>query len=697
VSKRRRTPYIQILSLFLVALVPRVINLGAFVTPDERRWLSRSADLFRAISTGDLSLAYHSGNPAGIVTKWLGMAGIAIRYLAHKLGWPAHLDPNLAASQDIGSFMEAIQEQPQNILDVLPVARLPVAVLTAVMVVLIYVLLRQLWGERIALIGGFLIALDPFLLAHSRVLHQDALVAGFIILSVLCLTVSLQEDVSWPLLVGSGALAGLAALTKPTGFFLTIWTGGWIILWVIRRSLPSRKLGRAIALMSVWLAALGIVYFALWPAMWSEPAPTFANMLTRSTELAAGGHDQFFFGKTTSDPGSRFYTVVLLLRNSPVVWVGLAALAWFAIRGQATSTRGGRVWPAVFIVLFMTFVTFSAKKSDRYLLPVFPMLDILAAMGLVELLDRLRAWDRRRTLAGSPPKISALVAGLVLIVIVQAGLILWHAPYYLTYYNPLVGGPWTAPHVLLVGWGEGLDRAGRYLDEKENADSLAVASFYRREFSPYFRGEIRKVADSTPDDFDLIAWHATDYVVNYVSQMQRDQPTEATVRYLRSLEPEHVVKLGGIDYAWIYRTPEYIPDELIPAEHITRQAFGPSILLLGSDTPSFENSNQPFVRIVLYWQALAPLNTDYQVDLRVIDGAGNEWGEERNHPYSNQYRTSLWPRGLVLRDSHEIQLPTDVPPGEYHIALRLVDVETGDGLIPPEGEVLIGPLYIGAR
>ena len=70
---------------------------------------------------------------------------------------------------------------------------------------------------------------------------------------------------------------------------------------------------------------------------------------------------------------------------------------------------------------------------------------------------------------------------------------------------------------------------------------------------------------------------------------------------------------------------------------------------------------------------------------------------EHNHPYYNQYRTSLWPRGLVLRDSHEIQIPTDAPPGEYHIALRLVDVETGDGLIPPEGEVLIGPIYNGAR
>ncbi|MEZ4610894.1 MAG: hypothetical protein R2838_11745 [Caldilineaceae bacterium] len=34
-----------------------------------------------------------------------------------------------------------------------------------------------------------------------------------------------------------------------------------------------------------------------------------------------------------------------------------------------------------------------------------------------------------------------------------------HYPYYLTYYNPLVGGTWSAPYVLFAGWGEGLDQA----------------------------------------------------------------------------------------------------------------------------------------------------------------------------------------------------------------------------------------------
>lgn len=702
VSNRHKTNSIRILGIFLVALIPRIISLGAFVTPDERRWMSRSVDLLRALGTGDLSLAYHEGNPAGIITKWLGMIGITIRYALHRLGLaPAHLDPNLAASHDLWSFMDVVQSQPKNILDVLPMTRLPVAIGTAVMIVLVYLLVRRLWGERIALIGTFLIALDPFLLAHSRILHQDALIAFFVTLAVLSLALALQQtQVCWLQLCLAGMWAGLAALTKPSGFFLTAWTAASAVVWGFGKGAVRSRPGRVITVLLVWSIAAGVTYFVLWPAMWTHPVDSFLNMLNRTEELASGGHDQFFLGHATNDPGVLFYPIVLLFRSSPLAWVGLVALAWFAIRSKLAPNRtatntGGRLWPVLFIVSFMIFASLSAKKADRYLLPVFPMLDLLAAMGLVELLNRLRDWDKRHTATGRPARMRTLIVGLALIVVVQIGLVVRHAPYYLTYYNPLAGGSWTAPHALLIGWGEGLDQAGHYLNQKPDADTLAVASFYRNEFSPYFRGEVHKVADSNPDDFDLIAWHATDYVVNYVSQVQRDQPNEATVRYFRSLEAEHVVRLNGIEYAWIYRTPAFIPDELLPPCQIVRQPFGPSIELLGYEQTLVENAARPLVRVVLYWQDIATLDTDYEVDLRIVDAAGKIWGQQRTHPYFNQYRTSMWPRGLVLRDTYEIAFDADAPPGEYHVELYMIDEETGDLLTPPDGAFFTDPIRIG--
>ena len=105
------------LALFCLALVPRVWNLSAFMTPDGRRWLDRSADLLIGLMKRDWELTYSAGNPALILTKWFGLMGILVRYGLHRLGWRAWHDPALAASASLEAFLQAIKAQPDNPLD----------------------------------------------------------------------------------------------------------------------------------------------------------------------------------------------------------------------------------------------------------------------------------------------------------------------------------------------------------------------------------------------------------------------------------------------------------------------------------------------------------------------------------------------------------------------------------------------------
>jgi hypothetical protein len=170
------------------------------------------------------------------------------------------------------------------------------------------------------------------------------------------------------------------------------------------------------------------------------------------------------------------------------------------------------------------------------------------------------------------------------------------------------------------------------------------------------------------------------------------------VRYLQSLTPERVIRIRGIDYAWVYRTPETVPDELIPAARIVRHLFGSSILLLGHDMPNLPTvatGQPPTVTVALYWQCLAPMNEDYDVDVRLIDAGGKAWAEERSQPYGDQYATSKWPRGAILRDSHELDLPADLPPGDYRLAVGLVSDTTGARLAPATDDVIIEPVHFG--
>jgi 4-amino-4-deoxy-L-arabinose transferase-like glycosyltransferase len=100
-------------------------------------------------------------------------------------------------------------------------------------VVLIYLLARRLWGQRVGLIAGLLFALDPFAAGLSGLLHVDGLLTTFSVLSILAMLNGLNRSSPLPSslksrAVGSegwfalaGAFAGLAFLSKSPGLFLT--------------------------------------------------------------------------------------------------------------------------------------------------------------------------------------------------------------------------------------------------------------------------------------------------------------------------------------------------------------------------------------------------------------------------------------------------------------------------------------------
>ena len=68
-----------LIALFFAAWLPRVLALDAFVTPDERKWLARSANFYQAISHGDLANTFQREHP-GVTVMWAGMLGFLGEY-----------------------------------------------------------------------------------------------------------------------------------------------------------------------------------------------------------------------------------------------------------------------------------------------------------------------------------------------------------------------------------------------------------------------------------------------------------------------------------------------------------------------------------------------------------------------------------------------------------------------------------------
>jgi len=540
------------LAIFLVALLPRLLSLDVFLTSDELKWTCRAISFRAALSSGDLAKTFQVGHP-GVITMWAGTVGI-----------PS--DPSvewLQLCQDprISTFVDKVPpEAMARLARLLFAARVSIALVTSATVLGIYLLVERLFGRKIALISAILVALDPFYLAHSRLLHLDAITTGFMTLSLLSLLIYLNRKASSLYLAISGVMAGLASLNKSPALFMGPFAVFLVALAVLRKEEGVVNwLRGTIKTVAVWSAAAGIVYVALWPSMWVDPVGTIQRVLGMSIGYAEAPHVNlnFFWGEIRPDPGPWFYPVAWAFRTTPLVMLGLLSALLLIRNGRSQRTVLAEL--LAFSVLFTAFMTIGAKKFDRYILPIFPALNIVAAAGFDHFIETI---NRRIN------RINTYLVAVTLIVLLSAGLSLPYHPYYLSYYNPLIGGSSQAPNMLLVGWGEGLDKVAEYLNEKENATELRAALRNVSEFAPLFVG--RTVA---ADDYDSAT---TDYVVIYRSQVQRNLSPELLDIYYRNQGPEHRVNLYGIDYAWIYANVNY----RAPTEYTTQRARAGDVLLV---------------------------------------------------------------------------------------------------------------------
>jgi 4-amino-4-deoxy-L-arabinose transferase-like glycosyltransferase len=632
--------------IFAAALAPRLPGLDLFLTTDEPFNIRQPAAVVEAFLQGDFRSTYWHFYP-GLTIAWLNGLGMLFQWL-----WTGTAEP----------FTQFMQ---RDVVELVGAVRLPYAILGALYTVAVYGFTRRLLGHRVALVGALLIAWDPFVLAHTRVTHGDAPVAVFMGLGVLAFLVHLRDPVARervisPYLVLSAIGGGLAMLSRSPGPFIV----PFVILVgigdaLIRRAHGSRDLLRKCWLqLLVWCVLAGMVFIALWPALWVDPFGTLQRMVEETFDKVEAGHLVFFMGQPTLDPGPWFYPYVIAFRLTPIVCMGLfisvAALMWIGLcrkRDVSGRCEGADLWPVGLIGLFvfalLAFAALSPKKQDRYLLVLFPFLDLLAAWGLVWLGERVIAWSgrsRRFTMGG----ISSL---WVILILLHAYPVVTHYPYYLAYFNPLMGGLPRAVETTLVGWGEGMDQVAAYLNAQPDAARAYVAAVPAHILLPYFRGSGENFYTN---DVALRA----DWVVLYVSQVQRLAPSPEIVRYFRAQRPEHVVELFGVPYAWVYRGPKLITATPPRGLQMVRNVSGEEapLRLVGYQ---MERQNGSVV-VTLGWYAPASVPLDYTVSVRLL-GADGRWLAQHDG----------WPAGGLL-PTHQLR------PGDYVRDVHILELEEGE-------------------
>nr|MDQ2997732.1 hypothetical protein [Chloroflexota bacterium] len=294
-----------------------------------------------------------------------------------------------------------------------------------------------------------------------------------------------------------------------------------------RRTKDERQRWFFVRPLALWAALAAATVFALWPALWASPLQAYAQLQVGVAIEGAQPHmlGNFFLGREDDAPGMLFYPLALVLRLTPWTLLGLLLLpiAWHRMRALAPARRDLALL-ALYVIVFVAAMSVFPKKFNRYIEPVFPALDILAAVGLLGVggwgLGVGRLLGRESPIAGRPALSlskgrSSVAIGLVgtITVVAIANIAFWH-PYEIAAYNQALGGARAGAHAFLTGWGEGLEQAADWLNQQPDITGVRVATTQPGALQPYMRDGAQAVAasDQLPDH--------TGYLVVYVRSTQ---------------------------------------------------------------------------------------------------------------------------------------------------------------------------------
>lgn len=550
VSAHRRV-LVELAIVFVVAFVPRQVGIGTFLTADEKNWVGRGVEFVRAVREFRFNDTLQTTHP-GIPTLWISGLSSAIVSLAR--GQAFTFDA-------IRAYTTASQ--------------IPLAVINSLLVVGMFGAASRLVPTPVALLAALTIALDPFLIGHSKLVHVDALVAGLTTLSLLLFLRATRSP--WALL-GSAVTGALAILSKLPGAILV----PMALLTLFVRSGSFANAQRRVAnfrLFGQWLTIMAAVILVLWPGLLWVPDPVGNIKIVKRDLQVALATPHYMAEDYTLNPWH--YPATLLTRTTVPTLAGILVFLFFLVSATKRLVRRSKASPAspdqasfgidlrvawllvAYIVLFIGGMMLGAKKGDRYILPIFPVLDLLAAVGIVTIVARLRpqwSFPRVVTFAGL-----FLVAPLA-VEVVRLG------PYQLAHYNPLVPPNFSQE----LGWGEGLDQVAKFLNAQPSSDTASAASWYPEELRALVRRPVYHL--NSREQLPI------GYVVLYRNMLGRAPSHPANDfldEYYQKQQPVFTAEVNGLPYAWVYRKPAFqsVIGELTPEKTLVAE------LPVGRDAP----------------------------------------------------------------------------------------------------------------
>lgn len=280
------------------------------------------------------------------------------------------------------------------------------AILSALTCVLIYLIAKNLFNKKVALIAGSIAVIYPSFILQSTAIMTETLFIFLLVLAMLCLVLCLEKSsAKWGLVAGISF--GLATLTRPVALFFPVLILPLVFLY--KKKQPTITAGRnflfvviaMFLIMSPWIFRdyLGLETVKLSQKLSNEVvASRDVGRVARSVKKTFD-KDSFFqilsnfyklyrYPYTFSDvtgPGVLLFHYLILV--TALLGLILGYKKW------------RRFLPLVLIIIYITFPHIIPgevfRVETRYVFPIMPFIMILSAFGINIIIKLYYPWIKK--------------------------------------------------------------------------------------------------------------------------------------------------------------------------------------------------------------------------------------------------------------------------------------------------------------
>ena len=542
---------------------------------------------------------------------------------------------------------------------------------------LIYATAQSLFRSRLAgLLAALLVAVSPLHIWYGQEVRMYTMLTFLCLLSshLLLLAIGAKRNWAIPILWAGYTAANLAALyTHYFAIFVLAFQAVYVLaVLVVQRFRPLHLL-----LGSLASAILTVLLYLPWLPNLFTRYGTDASYWPGKLKI----HEIFvdiavFFagGESVTEPVG----IILALGYGLVFVVCLLVLVSDAARTSQPAEESAppllpsSYFPLLFLLLYLLLplalilaVSYNSPKFNaRYVMVSHPALLLILAGGLAAL------WQRRAGYLGNVLRgaLSALALFLLLGVSAYANQNAYSDPifsradfrsvarYVRQHIEPDETIILTSGHMFPVWdyYAPGLER--HLLPDSPTLDTNLTLDYSIAQDLNQWLADKRGVW--------VVLWQdkvvdPTGYLTTMLAEVGEEQIVEQT---FPRVELRH------------YRLPDdaFLSEQPAIA-HPARFDFGGQLRLLGYTQTDDQH-------VVLFWEALQPLDEDYRVSIVLRDTAGQVWGQWDGRPAAYLYPTDRWRVGQVVFGRYELVPIPGTPPGDYGLDIGVYSEEDLEGL-----------------